>query len=458
MHSGWITNENSEANMKRPSDIKTTETSRRQFIQASVAGLSLTAGTPWLQQHAQAQQAPASAPHETHQRPRIAFLGTVVRRHSHAQHFLDRHTMGYAWGNGWQTPRIEVASVYLDQFPDDDLGRARVKQHRLKLTPTIEDALTLGTGKLAVDGVVIIAEHGDYPTNEKGQKRYPRYDWFKRVIKVFEDSGRSVPVFNDKHLSTRWDECVEMVSDSERLQFPFLAGSSLPVTRRMPAVDMPLGSDLRESVCVAYGGVDSYDIHALETAQCMSERRQGGEVGVKSVHALQGDALWNRLAMEDCVETRKLLVSALTRSHNLPVEGGFPTHIPSIEWMRANAPNSTGYLVEHIDGLRTTMVLTGIRDFNYAGSLGDGSTLSCQMYLPMPGHGSTTADFFNPLARHIEDLMIERRSPYPVKRTLLTSGMVIAGVDSLHQGQVKLDTPHLKVQYQSTTDSTFWNV
>src|SRR5258707_3496147 len=37
------------------------------------------------------------------------------------------------------------------------------------------------------------------------------------------------------HLSTDWRECVEMVEDSKRLKFPFHAGSSLPVTRRLPA-------------------------------------------------------------------------------------------------------------------------------------------------------------------------------------------------------------------------------
>tara|TARA_B100000686_G_scaffold345549_1_gene430367 strand:- start:1252 stop:1701 length:450 start_codon:yes stop_codon:yes gene_type:complete len=146
--------------------------------------------------------------------------------------------------------------------------------------PSVADALCLGGSELVVDGVVIIAEHGKYPRNEKGQTRYPRYDWFKEVVRVFEASGRSVPVFNDKHLSTTWDECAEMVADSKRLDFAFLAGSSLPVTWRLPSIDMPHGAPLKEIVCVAYGGVDSYDIHALETAQCMSERRQGGEGGI----------------------------------------------------------------------------------------------------------------------------------------------------------------------------------
>ena len=103
-------------------------------------------------------------------RKRIAFLGTEVRTHSHSQHFLDRLALGYGWRGGWQEPRTDIASVYIDQFPENgDLARDRVKRYGLKLYPSIEEALTLGTGKLAVDGVVIIAEHGKYPPNEKGQ-------------------------------------------------------------------------------------------------------------------------------------------------------------------------------------------------------------------------------------------------------------------------------------------------
>ncbi len=177
--------------------------------------------------------------HAWQPRKRIAFLGTEVRQHSHAQHFLDRHAMGYTWGGRWQPPRFDVASVFIDQFPEGDLAKQRIAKYGLKSYPSIAEALTLGTSKLAVDGVVIIAEHGDYPVNEKGQRRYPRYAWFKEVVKVFESSGRSVPVFNDKHLSTVWEECVEMVDDSKRLGFAFLAGSSLPVTWRMPSIDMP---------------------------------------------------------------------------------------------------------------------------------------------------------------------------------------------------------------------------
>lgn len=417
---------------------------RRTF--AYLSGMSIAA-TQFQRGHASASG-----------RKRIAFLGTEVRQHSHAQHFLDRHAMGYTFGGRWQEPRFDIASVFIDQFPESDLGKQRIAKYKLQASSTIEEALTLGTSKLAVDGVVIIAEHGEYPVNEKGQRRYPRYEWFKKVVKVFEDSGRSVPVFNDKHLSTVWSECKEMVDDSIRLKFPFLAGSSLPVTWRMPATEIELNTPLKESVCVCYGGVDSYDFHGLETAQCMSERRRGGESGVKRVLAVKGERVWQELEHADRRDTHRLFVAALTRSHNLPVEGGFTTAPVSYEWAKEVMRDAvTAYFIEHNDGFRTGMFLCPIRDFNYAGMRSDtGAIVSCQMYLPMPTHGSTTADFFNPLARHIEDVVLTGRTPYPVERTLLTSGMVIAAVDSLFQKQKSIETPFLAVKYKANPESAFW--
>lgn len=390
-------------------------------------------------------------------RKRIAFLGTEVRTHSHAQHFLDRHAMGYTYGGKWQAPRFDIASVFIDQHPEGDLTPSRTEKYKLNSYSSIEEALTLGTSKLAVDGVVIIAEHGKYPDNEKGQRRYPRYDWFKKVVKVFEASGRSVPVFNDKHLSTVWSECVEMVEDSKRLGFPFLAGSSLPVTWRMPSIDMPIDTPLKESVCVCYGRPDSYDFHGLETAQCMSERRKGGEVGISRVVALRGENLWQTLRMEKYKDTRRLIAAALTRSHNLPVDTGYPTAPVTVEWAEKALTDSIGYLIEHRDGFKTTMLMSPIRDFNYAGLRTDNDEIvSCQMYLPMPTHGSSTADFFNPLARHIETLVIENQAPYPVERTLLTSGMVIAGVDSLFHESKVIETLEMSVKYSVKPDSHYW--
>jgi hypothetical protein len=428
---------------------------RRRFLAESLLGGAAVLGSRALALPAVIRS--DRAPNAETRRPRIALLATEVRKYSHAQHFIDRFLEGYGWEGRHYRPQMDLVSLYVDQFPSGDLARDRERRLGAKIYPSIAEALTLGGSKLAVDGVLIIAEHGSYPTNEKGQKRYPRHAFFKEIVRVFESSGRSVPVFNDKHLSTDWAECVEMVEDAKRLEFGFFAGSSLPVTWRIPAVDVPRDAPLRESVCVCYGGVDSYDIHGLETAQCMSERRRGGESGVSSIQAWRDANVWQFL--DDRPETRALVEAALTRSHTIAPRPGYTFGPPTVAHVRSVAPNPVAYAIEHLDGFRTTLLLLNgaISDFDYAGvEAGTGRIHSCQMHLPMPPSRATLANFFSPLVRHIEELIITGKPPYPAERTLLTSGMVIFGVESLYRGEAKLRTPELAVSYSVDGRSTYW--
>src|SRR5688572_5181875 len=308
-------------------------TTRRTFLsnmaKATVAGTAITVGAGCA--HVKTK------PRGDRGRKRIALIGTIVRKYSHAQHFIDRFLEGYGWHGRWHQSEVELVSLYVDQFPTGDLSRDREKRFGARIYPTIAEALTLGGSKLAVDGVVLIGEHGRYPRNEKGQTLYPRHRFFNETTNVFEASGRAVPVFQDKHLSTRWDECIAQVETSRRLGFPYLAGSSLPVTWRIPSIELPLGTPLIESVAVCYGGVDSYDFHGLETAQCMSERRAGGEVGVKSVHAVRGANVWKLLGERP--DTRRLLFAALARSHTLrPAPSGYTFAAPTIEFLQRASP------------------------------------------------------------------------------------------------------------------------
>ncbi len=422
---------------------------RRQFACGIVAAGLATTLAPALSPASGVAAAAAST------KKKIAFLGTDIFEHSHSQHFLDRFHLGCASGGRWRESQVEVAGVYIDQFNERDIGRQRIAKYGLQQFDTIAETLTLGGETLAVDGVVIIGEHGNYPKNDKGQTLYPRYTWFKEVVAMFEKSGRSVPVFNDKHLSTDWDECREMVADAQRLNFPFYAGSSLPVTWRLPQLELPLDVPLRESVCVAYGGVDSYDFHALETAQCMSERRKGGEVGIREVTAVSGERVWELLSQREV--TRQLFVSALCRSHSLPVETGYPTARVTFEWAKQALSSITGYFIEHLDGFHTAIFLTKIQDFNYAAMRADtGELVGCQMMLPMPGRNATTADFFNPLSIIVEQMIVTGKTNYPIERTLLTSGMVIAAVDSLHAGGSPQLTGDMHIAYRPAEGSMFW--
>ncbi|HMF76454.1 MAG TPA: hypothetical protein VK604_12395 [Bryobacteraceae bacterium] len=391
-------------------------------------------------------------------RKKLAAVVTVYRKYSHAQHIVDRLLDGYGWNGAYHEPPFDPVSLYVDQVGADDLSRERAQRHpSMKIYPSIHEALTLGGTALAVDGVVLVGEHGNYPKNEKGQTRYPRHEFFQQIVEVFRSSKRAVPVFNDKHLSWNWAWAEEMYRTSRDFPFPLQAGSSLPVTWRIPSVEMPLGASVREALCVCYGGVDSYDFHGLETIQGMVERRKGGESGVRWIQAYRGDNFWK--ALGEGVWPADLLQAALCRSHTLtPARQGFNDMLPTVEQMRKLVEDPVAYTYEHHDGLRCTMLLMGglVRDFNFAARLDNPSRIfSTQMYLPMPDGRTTLATFFSPLVFHMEQLFATGRTTYPIERTLLTTGLTASGVESLFQKETRIETPHLAIRYTAPRDSTF---
>ena len=103
-------------------------------------------------------------------------------------------------------------------------------------------------GKLAVEGVLLIGEHGNYPRNDKGQILYPRLEMMEQIVGVFRKTGKSVPVFNDKHLSYTFANAKKMLGWGEELKFPMMAGSSLPVTWRSPELELHLESPIEDAL------------------------------------------------------------------------------------------------------------------------------------------------------------------------------------------------------------------
>lgn len=392
------------------------------------------------------------------ERPKIAAIATTYFKYSHAQHIVDRFLEGYGWNGTHHHPPMDLVSLYVDQIDGTDLSKDRARRFpSMKMYPTIAEALTLGGNKLAVDGIVVVGEHGKYPKNEKGQTKYPRYEFFREVFKVVRGSGKPVPVFNDKHLSWNWEWAKEIYDTARELGMPFMAGSSLPVTWRTPSLEMPTGARIREALCVCYGGVDSYDFHGLETIQCMVERRRGGETGVRSMQAYRGENFWK--AYKDDVWPHDLMEAALCRSHTLtPARPGFNDILPTPDEMRRMVKDPVAYRYEHNDGLKCTMLLMNglVKDFNFAARL-DNGVVSTQMYLPMPDGRTTLANFFSPLVNGMEQMFLSGKPTYSVERTLLTTGLTAAGVESLYRGEKLYETPHLAgIRYQATKESTFW--
>jgi hypothetical protein len=269
---------------------------------------------------------------------KMAIVTTEWRFHSHAWHMGERFLVGYPLRGKWHRPGLEVVSAYVDQKPPNDLSRKRAEEFGFRLYPTIAEALRSGGDRLAVDAVLMIGEHGNYPRNELGQTQYPRYQFFQQIVEVFRKDGRAVPVFNDKHLSWNWEWAREMVETARALGFPFLAGSSLPVTWRMPSVDLPYGAKVEEILGIGFGGLDSYDFHALEMMQCMAERRGDGETGVTALQALRGPAVWK--AMEGGSWHRggwdpRLWEACLSRSQTLAQPETFSDRYPSSAQVRS---------------------------------------------------------------------------------------------------------------------------
>jgi hypothetical protein len=390
-------------------------------------------------------------------RRKMAVITTEWRYYSHAWHMAERFLVGYPINGKWHRPPFDVVSAYVDQFPEKDLARKREAEFGFKIYPSVAEALRLGGDKLAVDAVLIIGEHGKYPKSEFEQTKYPRYEFFKQVTDVYRKDGRTAPVFNDKHLSWKWDWAVEMVKISKELNFGFCAGSSLPVTWRMPAIEMPMGAEVDELMCVAIGGIDSYDFHALEVIQCMAERRKGGETGVASMQAMRGDAVWQAMekgSWDAGGFSPQLFESCLCRSHTLAQPETFSDRFPTTAQMRQWVKDPVAYRFQYNDGTRATMLIMNglVGDFTFAAKLkNQAEPISTLFHLPPNPNVVYSAS----LMSKAEETFLTGKAPYPIERTLLTTGLVEAGVRSLGSGQKKMETPHLAISYQPTRESTF---
>jgi len=416
---------------------------RRTFLNAALAGACGTLA--WGEA-------------ESQRRKRLAVVTTEWRYRSHAWHMAERFLVGYPREGRWHRPPFDVVAAYVDQHPEGDLSRRRAEEFGFPIYPTVADAVRCGGDKLAVDAVLIIGEHGRYPLSEYGQTQYPRYEFFKQVTDVFREDGRAVPVFNDKHLSWKWEWAQEMVHLSHELNFAFTAGSSLPVTWRMPAVDLPYGAEVEELLCVAIGGVDSYDFHALEVIQCMAERRQGGETGVIALQALRGEPIWKAMEAGTWSEggwDARLFEACLSRSQTLHQPETFSHRYPTPAQIREWVKEPIAYRFEYADGVKATMLLLNglVDDFTFAARIrGEPEPLSTLFYLPP----NPNVVYSAALMSKAEETFLTGKSPYPIERTLLTSGLVEAGCQSLGRGQQRLATPHLAVRYQTRRESTFW--
>jgi len=391
-----------------------------------------------------AEELKFSAPQKISGQPlRVAAILTEYRPNSHADVIVGKYLEGYNQDQMAPYPESKIVSIFTEQVPENDMSRPMAKKYNIPIFRTVADALTLGGDSLAVDAVLLIGEHGVYPMNDKEQKQYPRFEMFLKITDVFRQYKKSVPVFNDKHLSYSWRQAKRMVEISKELKFPMLAGSTIPVSWRIPALDTPFGKAQKYAVGISFSGLDIYGFHLLDGLQAVVERRKGGETGVKSVQCLEGDDCWNLLDQNGWVKS--LFDQAISHSETR-VAGE----------MKELVKKPAVFVIEYNDGLKAAaFLMTGlVEDFTYAVDVeGQQKPFSTLMKL----QAGKPHYHFGCLVKNIEIMFNTGKSPYPVERTMLSSGILDFALESRILGYKKLETPELaRVRYQCSPESYFF--
>jgi hypothetical protein len=381
-------------------------------------------------------------------RKRVAAVVTMythdARLYSHAAVIIGRLLEGYSPNGVFTKPRTQLVSMYTDQVPSNDLSRGLSEKHGFKIYPTIKDALTLGGDQLGVDAVCFIGEHGNYPYNDRGQHLYPRYELMEPIVEVFRRTGKVVPVFSDKHFSYSWRKAKTMYGWSRELNYPLMAGSSIPLTMRHPLLEIPYGAGVNQAVVLGYGELDAYGFHTLESLQCMVERRKGGETGIRSVQWIEGEAVW-RWRDGEGAWSKPLLDAALSRNSGLK-PGSMEDHVkkPAL------------FLLEYRDGLHAAAyMLDGyVRGWSFAANMKDRTDPVSTFFGQGDEPGSRPFPHFDALVHCMEEMFITGKPMYPVERTLLTTCTLSLLFES-RAWKRRIETPELAIAYRAPQDTYF---
>lgn len=391
---------------------------RRQFLLASGYGTVIASsksqlfGSPFLAKKS------------------VAAVVTVYRKNSHADVILGKILEGWKQDGG-EGPELRLASLYVDQVPKDDLSAGLAAKYGFRIASNIQDAITLGTDSVSVDGVLSIGEHGEYPVNGKGQTLYPRRRFFEEIASAFSRFGKVVPVFNDKHPGPIWDDAKAMYDLAKEQSIPWMAGSSLPLSFRTPDETLRWGSPVDACLGVGYSGLDIYGFHTLEFLQCILERRNRAENGVRAVQCLSTNAI-PRLLQEGLIREELFdaaLASSLTNRHTV---------------LESRSEDGGVFLIEYVDGLvAPVLMLPGLASGISATVKSGNTTLSVRAEeRPEPRY-----PHFAYLLKGVEQMIHTGKPAYPIERTMLTAGTLDRLLTSRKETNRRIETPELRISY-----------
>jgi len=363
---------------------------------------------------------------------KIAFITHIYRNSAHADVIGTKLFLGIPTDEGMVTPQVKIVSVFIEQIGTNDTGVRIAKMNGATLYPSVEEALTLGGDKLAVDAVVYVGEHGEYPYNRLGMKLYPRMNYLERIFRVFDASKKSVPVFTDKALSYSWLDAKWIYDRAKELEVPMMAGTSLVYCWRDKPLVHPIGVKISEAVAIGYASLDAYGFHATEILQSMVERRSGGETGVKSVEGLKGDDVWKAI---DSGKISQKVVDAACDAIKGKANGN----------MREIVTTPYAVIINYADGTKGVIMM--LDKYVNSGWAYAAKTSKGIVATEIVGDDSMSYSHFSYLALNIQKFIVSGPIA-PIERNLLTSGIIDMGIRSLAESKVKL-TPFLNIKYSA---------
>ena len=367
---------------------------------------------------------------------KVAAVYTAFTHRSHVNVILENFVEPYYFCGERVDPRsrFEVVSMWGDQNLEGDFAADVTREYGVARYETIAGALCLGGDTLAVDGVLSIGEGGRYYRNERDQVMFPRKRFFDEIVAVMRRSKRVVPLFTDKHLSYRWDWAKEMYDTARGMQIPLMAGSSVPLAERRPALELPAQARMAEAVAVHGGALETYDFHGLELLQSVVESRAGGETGVSRVQFVQGGALWE--AAREGRWSPALVDAAMAAESSSGGSG----------W-RTLQPEPYGILVEYKDGFRGAVLRIGEEGgrWNFACRLEGETRPRAARYYVGPWRNRY---LFKAFSHAIQHHLWAGQAPWPVERTLLTTGILDAAMHSRQRQGERVSTPQLEFGYR----------
>jgi hypothetical protein len=406
---------------------------RRNFLQASVLG----AGTLRAQQ-AKIPAAGAAA------RKKLAAIVTDYRVHSDADAVITRFLEGFWINNDFEHAGCDIGSLYVKRIHPTDVASRISAAYQVPIMRSISEALTLGAGQLAVDGVLLIGEDYGAPVAELDS----RFDFFTQIVSAFKKTGRSVPIFCCGHLSTNWDHARQMAEQSREMGFRLMAGSAEAVTFRRPELEYPLSSGFDDAplgdrahhdyklgvefdgaLVITPGGSQNI-FSSFEILQSFLDRRIGGETGIGSIEYLANNAVWQ--AADQGRWSKDLMDAALTRAEKLAKASPESVEHPEL------------WLIRYIDGTQGALLSLGnlVREplaaFRVRGRREIDSTLCCA---PVDSR-----NHFSPLVLGISQMVTTGNPPYPMERNLLTTGALVFLRAAAAEGK-RVDTPTLRITY-----------